>query len=250
MSALLLYLACSFFAALGTQGAQPTALLFTGAGIAGALAAVAGLLVGLSFAGRIRGIVEKAEALSPRRDGTAADGHRQARRARRGGGRLTLSMDRFVRDSDILRPIAGGHAAGPVRGDLVSFNATAETLLGLALQRFRGVPILAPKGVFPLERGMTHLGKVLEESAGDLRASQSEVAVMTADGRALSLEVTVQRREWGADAAALVLLFRERLAEAAHPGGDPPRPTGSPSLGGMAARVAHEIRTPWPRSVV
>ena len=95
------------------------------------------------------------------------------------------------------------------RGDLVSFNGTAETLLGLALQRFRGVPILAPEGLFPLERGNTHLGVVLEESAGEQRASQSEVAVTTADGRALSLEVTVQRREWGADAAAPVLLFQD-----------------------------------------
>ena len=64
---LLLYLARPFIAALGTQGAQATALLFAGAGIAGALAAVAGLLVGLSFAGRIRGIVQRAEALAPPR---------------------------------------------------------------------------------------------------------------------------------------------------------------------------------------
>ena len=97
--------------------------------------------------------------------------------------------------------------------------------------------------MFPLERGNEHLGKVLEESAGELRASQSEVAVTTADGRVLSLEVTVQRREWGADAAALVLLFqdasqKQRIREEIR------RADQLAFLGGMAARVAHEIRTP------
>ena len=65
----------------------------------------------------------------------------------------------------------------------------------------------------------------------------------TADGRALSLEVTVQRREWGRDAAALVLLFRDasqkqRIREEIR------RADQLAFLGGMAARVAHEIRTP------
>ena len=241
---LLLYLARPFIAALGTQGAQATALLFAGAGIAGALAAVAGLLVGLSFAGRIRGIVQKAEALSPpRRDGTPQTVTDELGALDAAVGRLTLSMDHFVRDSDILGRLPEGMLLVLSRGDLVSFNATAETLLGLALQRFRGVPILARAGVFPLERGNEPLGKVLEESAGELRASQSEVAVTTADSRALSLEVTVQRREWGADAAALVLLFqdasqKQRIREEIR------RADQLAFLGGMAARVAHEIRTP------
>jgi PAS domain S-box-containing protein len=240
---LLLYLARPFIAALGTEGARATALLFTGAGIAGALAAVAGLLVGLSFAGRIRGIVQRAEALSPRRDGTPLMVTDELGALDAAVGRLTLSMDQFVRDSDILGRLPEGMLLVLSRGDLVSFNATAETLLGLALQRFRGVPILARAGVFPLERGNEHLGRVLEESAGELRASQSEVAVTTADGRVLSLEVTVQRREWGADAAALVLLFqdasqKQRIREEIR------RADQLAFLGGMAARVAHEIRTP------
>jgi signal transduction histidine kinase len=69
------------------------------------------------------------------------------------------------------------------------------------------------------------------------------VAVTTADGRALSLEVTVQRREWGADTAALVLLFqdasqKQRIREEIR------RADQLAFLGGMAASVAHEIRTP------
>src|SRR6266853_4288637 len=65
----LLYLARPFASELsGPQARQLAILLFTGSGVAGALAAIGGLIVGLNLAGRIRGIVEKAEALSPRVD--------------------------------------------------------------------------------------------------------------------------------------------------------------------------------------
>src|SRR6266545_6109492 len=242
---LLLYLARPFISELGGERAvQATALLFAGAGLSGAAAAVAGLVIGLRHAGRIRVIMKKAEALSPPPGNAAGATVTDELGALDAAvGRLTLSMDQFVRDSDILGRLPEGMLLVLSRGDLVSFNATAETLLGLALQRFRGVPILAPEGLFPLERGNTHLGVVLEESARELRASQSEVAVTTADGRALSLEVTVQRREWGADAAALVLLFqdasqKQRIREEIR------RADQLAFLGGMAARVAHEIRTP------
>ena len=62
----LLYLARPFASELsGPQALQLKILLFTGAAVAGGLAAVGGLIVGLNLAGRIRGIVEKAEAFSP-----------------------------------------------------------------------------------------------------------------------------------------------------------------------------------------
>ena len=134
---LLLYLARPFIAALGTQGAQATALLFAGAGIAGALAAVAGLLVGLSFAGRIRGIVQRAEALSPPRpDGAPQTVTDELGALDAAVGRLTLSMDQFVRDSDILGRLPEGMLLILSRGDLVSFNTTAESLLGLGSSAF------------------------------------------------------------------------------------------------------------------
>src|SRR3972149_4860423 len=64
----LLYLARPFASELSApQARQLAVLLFTGAAVAGALAAVGGLILGLNLAGRIRGIVEKAEAFSPQR---------------------------------------------------------------------------------------------------------------------------------------------------------------------------------------
>src|SRR2546426_3236254 len=63
----MLYLARPFAAELsGPQTRQLTVLLFTGSAVAGALAAVGGLIVGLKLAGRIRGIVEEGEAPAPR----------------------------------------------------------------------------------------------------------------------------------------------------------------------------------------
>jgi PAS domain S-box-containing protein len=152
-------------------------------------------------------------------------------------------MDQFVRDSDILGRLPEGMLLVLPDGGLLSFNATAESLLGLSLERFRGVPVLAPSGVFPRERGNAALERVLEEAQGEKSVSQSEVAVETASGRTLSLEVTVQHREWGADSTALVLLFRDasqkqRIREEIR------RADQLAFLGGMAAKVAHEIRTP------
>jgi PAS domain S-box-containing protein len=240
----LLYLARPFITALGAQGAQATALLFAGAGIAGALAAVAGLFVGLSFAGRIRGIVRKAEALSPpRRDDVPQKVNDELGALDAAVGRLTLSMDRFVRDSDILGRLPEGMLLVLPKGDLLSYNTTAESLLGLGLEPYRGVPILAPAGLFPKERGNAALGQVLVDAGNDRSVSQSEVAVTTHAGRALSLEVTVQLREWRAEATALVILFRDasekqRIREEIR------RADQLAFLGGMTARVAHEIRTP------
>src|SRR5215475_13988909 len=66
----LLYLARPFARELSSeQSRELTMLLFTGSAVAGALAAVGGLIAGLNFAGRIRGIMEKAEALSPHVEG-------------------------------------------------------------------------------------------------------------------------------------------------------------------------------------
>ena len=243
---LLLYLARPFISELESQLAvQATALLFGGAGIAGAAAAVAGLVVGLRFASRIRVIVKKAEALSP-----ALPAEREEHATDELGaldaavGRLTLSLDQFIRDSDILSRLPEGMLLLLPTDELLSFNATAEVVLGLSLERFRGVPILSPAGVFPLGKGNEALARLLgEATTREHPARMSEVAVTCASGQELLLEVTVQHREWGSNSTAVVLLFRDasekqRIREEIR------RADQLALLGGMAARVAHQIRTP------
>lgn len=248
----LLYLARPFASELsGPQARQLAVLLFTGAAVAGALAAVGGLIVGLNLAGRIRGIVEKAEAFSPQMGDERGGLPRKPTTVRdelgaldAAVGRLTLSMDRFVRDSDILARLPEGMLLLDPAGTLVSFNATAETLLDLSLDPHRGEPILSDAGAFPLRSGNERLARLLEGEPGGLEpVHDNEVPVVTAKGHALLLEVTAQRRDWGRAATAQVLVIRDasekrRIREEIR------RADQLAFLGGMAARIAHEIRTP------
>src|SRR5439155_6165700 len=213
----LLYLARPFASALSAPQARQLAfLLFTGAAVAGALAAVGGLLVGLNLAGRIRGIVEKAEAFSPHLEGEHPGRPRQTTPVRdelgaldAAVGRLTLSMDRFIRDSDTLARLPEGMLLVDPAGALVSFNATAETLLDLPLERFRGEPIVSDAGVFPLSSGNAPLAWLLEDEATGIEpVHDREVSVVTAKGQSLLFEITAQRRDWGRASTAQVLVFR------------------------------------------
>lgn len=247
---LLLYLARPFASELSSQqAAQLRILLFTGAAGAGALAAVGGLFLGLRFAGRIRGIVERAEALSQHTLAQVAGPPPARVRDELGAldaavGRLTLSMDRFVRDSDILARLPEGMVLLDPKGSLLSFNTTAEALLGLKLERFRGTPILAPAGPFPLEAGNEALARLLDDTPEvGHRAQLNEVTVTTTTGSSLLLEITAQRRDWGPASTAQVLVFRD-ASEKRRIRDEIRRADQLAFLGGLAARIAHEIRTP------
>jgi len=247
----MLYLARPFTVELsGPQTRQLTVLLFTGAAVAGALAAIGGLIVGLNMAGRIRGIVEKAEALSPRVDEELGVRSEPTTVRDELGvldaavGRLTLSMDRFIRDSDILARLPEGMLLLGPSATLVSFNTTADALLGLSLESYRGEPILSETGALPLSAGNEPLARLLEDEAAGLDpVHETEVPIVTAKGHALLLEITAQRRDWGRAATAQVLVIRDasekrRIREQIR------RADQLAFLGGMAARIAHEIRTP------
>ena len=243
---LLLYIARPFVSELGGDLAgKATVLLFAGAALAGGLAALGGIFFGIRFAGRIRGIVAKAEALSPIVGDlyTARPARDELGALDAVLGRLTLSMDRFVRDSDILARLPEGMLLLGPAGGLLSFNATAETLLGMPLERYRGVPLLSSAGLFPA-RGNPALAALLDEAALSTEpVHMSEIEATTAAGRAHLLEITAQRRAWGVDSASLLLLVRDasekqRIREEIR------RSDQLAFLGGMAAKVAHEIRTP------
>jgi two-component system, NtrC family, sensor histidine kinase HydH len=147
-------------------------------------------------------------------------------------------------DSDILGRLPEGMLLLLPTGELLSFNTTAEILLGVSLERFRGVPIFSPPGVFPSGKGNEALTQLLKEATEHQHSiHMSEVGVTTANGQSLLLEMTVQHREWGVDSTALVLLFRDG-SEKQRIRDEIRRADQLALLGGMAARVAHEIRTP------
>jgi len=242
-----LFLARPFINSLNAQLAERAAAwLFFGTAAAGSLGALGGLVIGLRVTGRLRGIARKAEALTARVDGDAGPtGPKDEIGALDAAvGRLTLSMDRFVRDSDILSRLPEGMLLLGPGGDLLSFNTTAEVVLETSLERFRGAPLLSAQGLFPLADGNEQLARLLDDALLEERSLQlGEVSVVPATGREFLLEVTVQHREWRRDSTALILLFRDasekrRIREEIR------RADQLAFLGGMAARVAHEIRTP------
>jgi signal transduction histidine kinase len=149
-----------------------------------------------------------------------------------------------VRDSDILTRLPEGMLLLGPRRELLSYNTTAEVILELTLEQYKGMSILAQQGPFPGGAANLGLARLIDEAAaGERSVRMSEVAVATARGRRMLLEMTVQHREWGQDSSALVLLFQDatekrRIREEIR------KADQLALLGGMAARVAHEIRTP------
>src|SRR5438034_1777503 len=94
-SLLLLFLVRPYLAS--SQAEHAALFLFAGAAGAAVVSALAGLLVGIRFAGRIRGIVEKADGMAAPLGGPRPRVMDEAGALDAAMGRLTLSMDCSVR---------------------------------------------------------------------------------------------------------------------------------------------------------
>src|SRR5256712_4797362 len=139
----LLYLQRPFIAARGGFAPDVQNVLFAAAVAVGGLAGLGGLVLGIAWSRRIWAIVERTEAAVPTADGTPDDRASDELGALDAAvGRLTLSMDRFISDSDILARLPAAMLVVDDTRRLLMFNVTAETLLGPDLSRFRGRPLL------------------------------------------------------------------------------------------------------------
>ncbi len=161
----LLYLQRPFIAARGGFAPDVQNALFAAAVAVGGLAGLGGLVLGVAWSRRIWAIVERTEAAAPTADGKPNDRVSDELGALDAAvGRLTLSMDRFISDSDILARLPAAMLLVDAARRLSVFNVTAETLLGSDLARFRGRPLLGVDGPLPVARGNEPLADVLGQA--------------------------------------------------------------------------------------
>src|SRR2546427_5345442 len=240
-----LYLQRPFIAARGGLAPDAQNALFAAAVAAGGLAGLAGLALGVAWSRRIWAIVARTHAAVPPADGTPNPPVSDELGALHAAvGRLTLSMDRFISDSDILARLPAAMLLVDNARRLLMFNVTAETLLGPDLARFRGRPLLGVDGPLPVARGNEPLAHALGQAElAPAVLHVDEVQASTWSGRPLLLDVTIQSQPGREPGAGFVLLLRDasekrRIREQIK------RADQLALLGGMTARIAHEVRTP------
>src|SRR2546428_12307842 len=147
----LMYLARPYM--VGQVPGDSTALggvLLLGAVVAGVLAALVGVAFGLLTSRRIRGLIRRTEALvktdTPHVPQPATD---ELGALQQAFGQLTLSIDRFVRDSEILARLPQGLLFIGPGGELLDYNSAAESILGCSLMPFTRQAVWEPAGLFP-----------------------------------------------------------------------------------------------------
>jgi HAMP domain-containing protein len=135
---------------LPQHGAASGGALLLGAVLAGVLAALLGLGFGMVTSRRIRELIRRTEVLvqtdMPHVPRSAADELGVLEEA---FGRLTLSIDRFVRDSAILSCLAQGMLLIGRGGELVDYNTAAEGILGTSLAPYAGKGMWGQDGLCP-----------------------------------------------------------------------------------------------------
>lgn len=149
--------------------------------------------------------------------------------------RVTLSRVKAFSDS-LVEHMPIGLIAINDREEIISFNQTAETILGHSFQDVFGKK--AGDILPPPCRDMLQVLKI------EKRTIEKEVECPVKDGRTVSLEIiaTSLEEETG-DFLGYVILFRD-ITEILHLKKEIERSQRLASLGNIAAGIAHEIRNP------
>jgi signal transduction histidine kinase/HAMP domain-containing protein len=226
-------------------------VLLLGAVVAGVLAAVVGLVFGMLTSRRIRELIRRTEALLktdiPQAPRPAAD---ELGALKQAFGRLTLSIDHFVRDSEILSRLPQGLLFMGPGGELAEYNTAAECILGISLEPYAQKVMWGQDGLFPAgpENGrfkdlcQQATGTADPVSAGEvhIRLGQAFLPAGTQESRLL--EVTLRRWQGGTDAGALIMFQdaseKQRIREQIRKADE------LAFLGGLAAQFSHQVRTP------
>jgi len=225
--------------------AESGAVLLLGTVGAGVLAGMVGLVLGAITSRRIRGLIYRTElltrtsrALPPASSATDELGALQV-----AFGRLMISIDCFVRDSDILSHLPQGLLYLGPSGKLIDFNPGAEEILGASLHPYSKKVVWGPDGLFSEGLDNDLLRDLCQEvmsADGPVRAGEMNIQLRT--GQSRLLEVNLQTWQGSKKTGALIILqdatekqhIREQIRHADQ----------LAFLGGLTAQLAHQVGTP------
>jgi len=225
--------------------AESGSVLLLGAVGAGVLAGMVGLVLGAITSRRIRELIHRTELLTK----TTMDLPTSRRPTDELGalqaafGRLMISIDRFVRDSDILSHLPQGLLYLGPSGKLIDFNPGAEEILGASLDTYSKKVVWGPDGLFsegPDNDRLRDLCQGVMSADGPVRVGEMNIQLGT--GQSRLLEVNLQRWQGSKKAGALIIFqdasekqrIREQIRHADQ----------LAFLGGLTAQLAHQVGTP------
>ena len=225
--------------------AESGAVLLLGTVGAGVLAGMVGLVLGAITSRRIRGLIYRTElltrtniALPPASSATDELGALQV-----AFGRLKISIDRFVRDSDILSHLPQGLLYLGPSGKLIDFNPGAEEILGVSLDPYAKKVVWGSDGLFSEGPDNDRLRDLCQEvMSADRPVQVGEMNIQLGTGQSCLLEVNLQRWQGSEKTGALIILqdatekqrIREQIRHADQ----------LAFLGGLTAQLAHQVGTP------
>ncbi len=154
-----------------------------------------------------------------------------------------ISIDGFVRDSDILSHLPQGLLYLGPSGKLIDFNPGAEEILGASLDLYSKKVVWGPDGLFSEGTDNDRLRDLCQgvmSADGPVRVGEMNIQLGT--GQSRLLEVNLQRWQGSKKAGALIILqdasekqrIREQIRHADQ----------LAFLGGLTAQLAHQVGTP------
>ena len=159
-------------------------------------------------------------------------------------GALGRSFNTMVSslNEHIIESMTGGVITIDMKGQVVTFNKSAELILGYDSQQVVGKPIV---DLFPEESMNTDFTKIIHATLREKRTSSSrEITIVSRTGRKIPIGITTSLlRDKNNTFLGIVVTFKD-LEHIKHLEEQMRRADRLAAVGSLAAGIAHEIRNP------
>ena len=159
-------------------------------------------------------------------------------------GALGRSFNTMVSslNEHIIESMTGGVITIDMKGQVVTFNKSAELILGYDSQQVVGKPVV---DLFPEESMNTDFTKIIHATLREKRTSSSrEITIVSRTGRKIPIGITTSLlRDKNNTFLGIVVTFKD-LEHIKHLEEQMRRADRLAAVGSLAAGIAHEIRNP------